>query len=79
MKCEFKKPTGQKCSLPTLRGSKYCCLHDRASTSVYFIRDFKNYKKGDVALGLTKEKGLDFIKNNVAIILDKKLYRNIVN
>lgn len=77
MKCEFKKPTGKRCNLPTLENSEYCCLHDRKSVSVYFILDFEDHKKGDVVLGITKEKGLNLIKNNVAIELDRKLYKKI--
>lgn len=79
MGCEFKKPNGEKCNLPLLRGSKYCCLHDPESISIYFFRDFKNYKKGEVALGISKERGDNFIKNSVAIKLDKKLYKDIFN
>ena len=79
MKCKFKKPTGKKCNLPTLKNSKYCCLHDTESMSVYFIRDFKNHKRNDVILGTTKEKGTNFIKNNVAIKIDRKLYKNMID
>lgn len=79
MKCKFKKPTGKKCNLPTIKNSKYCCLHDRESMSVYFVLDFENYKKGDIILGITKKKGMNFIKNSVAIELDKKLYKKIVD
>lgn len=79
MDCKFKKPTGAKCGLPVLKGSKYCCLHDPDSISVYFIRNFKKYKQNDVVLGISERKGNNLIKNGVAIKLDKKLYENILD
>jgi len=47
--------------------------------SVYFISDFENHKKDDVIFGTTKKNGMHFIKNNVAIILDRKLYKRIID
>jgi len=47
--------------------------------SVYFIRDFEGYKRNDFVLGTTTRKGVNFIKNNVAIKIDRKLYKNIID
>jgi hypothetical protein len=69
-------PTGKYCILPPLDNGDYCFLHDKETISVYFISDFENYKKGDIILGAAKEIGMNYIRNNVAIKLDRKLYGN---
>lgn len=78
MKCKFKKPTGDKCGLPTLRGSKYCGLHDPKMIPICFVKDFGSYKVGDSVFGIAKKKGLDLIKKNIAVKLDKKLYKDFL-
>ena len=79
MKCVFKKPTGDKCGLPSLKGKKFCCLHDPSSTSVYLTRDFKQYKRGDILYGISNEEGSSLMTEGVALRIDKLLLARINN
>lgn len=45
MKCKFIMPNMANCLIPSLKNKEYCCLHDKESTSIYFISDFEKFKK----------------------------------
>ena len=77
MKCNFKNPKGDKCGLPSLNKKDFCCIHDPNSVSVYFVKDFKNYKRGEVLYGISKEEGASYLKEGVALIVDKLLLKRI--
>jgi hypothetical protein len=77
MKCKFKKPTGDICGRPSLKNKGFCCLHDPNSISVYFIKDYKNHKSGDILYGISKEEGNIYLKEQVVLKIDRLLLNRI--
>ena len=75
MNCIFKKPSGKFCNYKVLSNSKYCCLHDKESVSLFFNKDSSPYKKNQFVFKLTKKEAEQFIKNGFAVKIDNKLYK----
>lgn len=60
MKCKFIMPNMANCLIPSLKNKEYCCLHDKESTSIYFISDFEKFKKAMLFGELQKKTGNAF-------------------
>lgn len=77
--CIFVRSTGERCNIVSLENSQYCFLHDPNLLSIVFVSEYSHYKKGDVCLGIKKNKAENFMSLGVAIKLDKKLYKRFVD
>lgn len=79
MNCVFKKPSGKFCNNKVLSNSKYCCLHDKDSISLFFNKDLSPYKKDQFVFKLIKKDAEKYIKNGFAVKVDNKLYKRFIN
>jgi|GEM_PF-3468656 hypothetical protein len=79
MNCVFKLPSGKFCGKKVLAGSKYCCLHDKDSISLFFKIDSSPYKKDQFVFKLTKKDAELYIKNGFAVKIDNKLYKRFID